>query len=65
MAAAIGAGDVVLEPSAGTGALAHMARTAGAEVVLNEIDGFRAALLHLLFRHAPRRATTRSISTTF
>ena len=55
MAAAIRPGDVVLEPSAGTGALAHMAQLAGGNVVLNEIDPFRAALLHEVFRAAPTR----------
>ena len=37
--------DAALEPSAGTGALAHLARRAGAQLVLNEIDPFRAAFL--------------------
>ena len=41
---------MVLEPSAGTGALAHMARLAGGHVVLNELDPFRAALLHEVFQ---------------
>ncbi len=49
-AAAIRPGDVALEPSAGTGALAHMVQRAGAKLVLNEIDPFRAALLDALFR---------------
>ena len=55
VAAAIRPGDVVLEPSAGTGALAHMARLAGGHVVLNELDPFRAALLHAVFRTQPTR----------
>ena len=54
-AAAIRPGDVVLEPSAGTGALAHMAQLAGGHVVLNEIDPFRAALLGEVFRTTPTR----------
>ena len=48
-AAAIRPGDVVLEPSAGTGALAHMAARAGGKLVLNEIDPFRALLLQAVF----------------
>ena len=55
VAAAIRPGDVVLEPSAGTGALAHMARLSGGHVVLNELDPFRAALLHAVFRTQPTR----------
>ena len=54
-AAAIRPGGVVLEPSAGTGALAHMAQLAGGHVVLNELDPFRAALLQEVFRAAPTR----------
>jgi predicted RNA methylase len=49
-AARIGAGDVVLEPSAGTGMLAVWAHRAGAAVALNELSARRAALLHRLFR---------------
>lgn len=48
-AAAIEPGDLVLEPSAGTGALAACAQIAGAELMLNEIDAFRAQLLNILF----------------
>ena len=55
VAAAIRPGDVVLEPSAGTGTLAHMARLAGGHVVLNELDPFRAALLHEVFEVRPTR----------
>jgi predicted RNA methylase len=55
VAAAIRRGDVVLEPSAGTGALAHMARRAGGQVVLNELDPFRAAVLQEVFGTRPTR----------
>ncbi|WP_299821270.1 strawberry notch-like NTP hydrolase domain-containing protein [uncultured Jannaschia sp.] len=55
VAAAIRPGDVALEPSAGTGALAHMATRAGAKLVLNEIDPFRAMLLDAVFQLAPSR----------
>ncbi|WP_371158351.1 strawberry notch-like NTP hydrolase domain-containing protein [Jannaschia sp. 2305UL9-9] len=48
-AGAIRPGDTVLEPSAGTGAPAHMARRAGGRPVLNELDPFRAAILQELF----------------
>ncbi len=57
-AAAVGPGDVVLEPSAGTGMLAVMAecalrgRAAGA-LHLNEVAATRARLLAGLFPHAP------------
>lgn len=37
--------DIILEPSAGTGMLAAQAIAAGADIVLNERDGDRAALL--------------------
>ncbi|WP_185962203.1 strawberry notch-like NTP hydrolase domain-containing protein [Palleronia caenipelagi] len=53
VAAGIGEGDIVLEPSAGTGALAHMAQRSGATLMLNEIDPFRAALLQILFGGRP------------
>ena len=46
-AAAITADDVVLEPSAGTGALAAFAKRFGAQVVVNEIDPRRRALLEI------------------
>ena len=54
-AASVRPGDVVLEPSAGTGSLAHMARLTGGHVVLNELDPFRAALLHEVFQVRPTR----------
>ena len=48
-AAAIRKGETVLEPSAGTGALAAFAARAGATLVLNEIDPFRQSLLRAVF----------------
>jgi predicted RNA methylase len=48
-AAAITAGDIVLEPSAGTGLLAIHAELAGARLFLNEIADTRADLLDRLF----------------
>ena len=48
-AAALQPGDLVLEPSAGTGALAACAALGGAELMINEIDPFRAQLLGILF----------------
>jgi len=44
-AAVIGADDLILEPSAGTGLLAIFARLAGAGLFLNERDPVRAGLL--------------------
>lgn len=44
-AAGIKPGMVVVEPSAGTGDIAVMARIAGARVIVNEIDPVRAGLL--------------------
>jgi predicted RNA methylase len=48
-AAGITPGDVVLEPSAGTGLLAILAELAGGSLVLNEIAETRAGLLDRLF----------------
>ena len=48
-AAAIRKGETVLEPSAGTGALAAFAARACATLLLNEIDPFRQRLLRALF----------------
>ncbi len=55
-AAAIRPGDLVLEPSAGTGLLAIWAELAGAELALNELAEARAGLLARLF---PACAVTR------
>ena len=62
-AAAIRPGDVALEPSAGTGALAHTAARAGAALVLNEIDPFRAKLLEATFRGSSSAASPGSAET--
>jgi len=48
-AAAIRQGETVLEPSAGTGALAAFAARAGGTPMLNEIDPFRRSLLEIVF----------------
>ncbi|WP_340290664.1 strawberry notch-like NTP hydrolase domain-containing protein, partial [Sulfitobacter pontiacus] len=48
-AAAIRKGETVLEPSAGTGALAAFAARAGATFLLNEIDPFRQSLLRAVY----------------
>jgi hypothetical protein len=55
-AASINPGDLVLEPSAGTGLLAVFAELAGSGLALNELGESRAALLGRLF---PRNAVTR------
>jgi predicted RNA methylase len=52
-AAGLKTGDLVLEPSAGTGLLAIFAEIAGAELALNELADGRADLLDHLFRAAP------------
>ncbi|MBO6727767.1 MAG: strawberry notch family protein, partial [Rhizobiaceae bacterium] len=52
-AAGIRAGDLVLEPSAGTGLLAVHARLAGARLALNELDATRAGLLKAVFQDSP------------
>jgi predicted RNA methylase len=56
VAASIRPGDIVLEPSAGTGLLAILAELKGATLVLNELEPIRAALLQLLI---PNVAVTR------
>jgi predicted RNA methylase len=48
-AAAIRKDETVLEPSAGTGALAAFAARAGATLLLNEFDPFRQCLLRAVF----------------
>jgi hypothetical protein len=53
LAAGLGAGDIVLEPSAGTGMIAIHAELAGAKLILNEWAETRADLLKLLFSGAP------------
>jgi hypothetical protein len=55
-AAQITPGDLVLEPSAGTGLLAILAEIAGGSLALNELADTRADLLRLLF---PGRPVTR------
>ena len=52
LAADIGPGDVLLEPSAGTGLLAVFAETYAARLALNEMAGARAELLRRLFPDA-------------
>ena len=55
-AASIAAGDIVLEPSAGTGLLAILAEISGGTLLLNELAETRADLLAALF---PGVAVTR------
>ncbi|MBN8440281.1 MAG: strawberry notch family protein [Thauera sp.] len=55
-AASITAGDIVLEPSAGTGLLAILAEISGGTLLLNELAETRADLLAALF---PAVAVTR------
>jgi len=52
-AAGIRPGDVVLEPSAGTGLLAILAESAGGALVLNELSELRAGVLSQLFPGCP------------
>jgi hypothetical protein len=52
-AAQITPGDLVLEPSAGTGLLAVLAEIAGGSLALNELAETRADLLQILFPGAP------------
>jgi predicted RNA methylase len=52
-AAALTPGDIVLEPSAGTGLLGVWAELAGASLVLNELEPVRAAFLQRLFPAIP------------
>ena len=61
-AAGVGPGDRVIEPSAGTGALAAFALAAGATVHANELSARRADLLSILLAEAgqdPIRTLTR------
>ena len=59
-AAALTSGDLVLEPSAGTGMLAIFAELTKARLALNEIADTRAGLLGRLFRDVTVHATTPS-----
>ena len=52
-AAALRPGDLVLEPSAGTGLLAVFSEREGASLVLNELAATRAGLLSALFPTTP------------
>jgi hypothetical protein len=53
-AAQVRPGDLVLEPSAGTGLIAVIAEACGAQLSLNELAPHRAALLEGLFPSAAR-----------
>ena len=55
LASQVRPGDLVLEPSAGTGLLAVVAEACGASLTLNELAPTRAALLDGLFAKATRR----------
>ncbi len=52
-AASFSPGELVLEPSAGTGLLAIQAELAGCRIALNEVAEVRAALLGSLFEGSP------------
>ena len=54
LAAQVRPGDLVLEPSAGTGLMAVLAQACGARLTLNELSDHRAALLDGLFAEAAR-----------
>jgi predicted RNA methylase len=56
IAVRLSAGDTVLEPSAGTGLLAVMARMHGAGLILNELAPERRSILARLFPQAPLSA---------
>ena len=56
MAARLGSGDTMLEPSAGTGLLAIMGVMRGAGLILNELAADRHAILARLFPQAPLSA---------
>lgn len=53
-AAMVAPGDLLLEPSAGTGMMAILAEMMGAGLVLNELEPGRAGVLDLLFPKAER-----------
>ncbi|WP_146195891.1 hypothetical protein [Nostoc commune] len=52
-AAFIKADDLILEPSAGTGLLAQMAKLRGASLMLNELAPDRSKILRRLFPGTP------------
>lgn len=54
LAAQVRPGDLVLEPSAGTGLMASVAEACGGTLVLNELSSHRAGLLDGLFPAAAR-----------
>lgn len=53
-AAMLGSGDIVLEPSCGTGLLAVLAEMSGAGLILNELETGRADAMDLVFPQAER-----------